>query len=158
MNRMTVREAGREFLARRRFALVGASREEKSFSRYVLRELLRRGYEVVPVNPAVAELDGRRCFPRVQDVTPPVDAALIMTPPARSGDAVVDCLAAGVRHVWMHRGGGPGAATPEAVARCRAAGVEPIMDMCPFMALPGADWFHQLHGLLRGVNRRRAAV
>jgi predicted CoA-binding protein len=106
MNRMTVREAGREFLARRRFALVGASREEKSFSRYVLRELLRRGYEVVPVNPAVAELDGRRCFPRVQDVTPPVDAALIMTPPARSGDAVVDCLAAGVRSLPPDARGG----------------------------------------------------
>jgi uncharacterized protein len=154
MNRMMLRDAGREFLARKRFALVGASREEKSFSRNVLRELLRRGYEVVPVNPAVAEMEGRRCFPRVQDVTPPVDAALIMTPAARSDDAVVDCLSAGVRHVWMHRGGGPGAATPEAVARCRAAGVELIVDMCPFMALPDAGWFHRLHGLLRGVNRR----
>jgi predicted CoA-binding protein len=152
----TMRDAGREFLARGRFALVGASRDEKSFSRYVLRELLRRGYDVVPVNVAAAEMEGRRCFARVQDVSPPVDAALLMTPRARTGGAVADCLAAGVRHVWMHRGGGPGAATPEAVARCQAAGIEPIVDLCPFMTLPHAGWFHQLHGVLRGVGRRQA--
>jgi hypothetical protein len=157
MTRSTTREAGQAFLARRRFALVGASRDERSFSRYVLRELLRRGYEVVPVNPSVAEIEGRRCFARIQDVTPPVDAALIMTPPERTDDAVTDCLAAGVRHVWMHRGGGPGAATPAAVARCRAASVEPILDLCPFMALPDAGWFHRVHGLLRGVGRRPAS-
>src|SRR5690349_3131078 len=111
----TMRDAGREFLARGRFALVGASRDEKSFSRYVLRELLRRGYDVVPVNPSVTEMEGRRCFPQVRDIGPPVDAALLMTPSSRTDDAVAACLAAGVRHVWMHRGGGPGAATPEAV-------------------------------------------
>lgn len=154
----SMRDAGQEFLARGRFALVGASRDGKSFSRYVLRELVRRGYDVVPVNPSVAELEGRRCFPRVQDITPPVAAALLMTPPARTSDAVGDCLAAGVRQVWMHRGTGPGAATPEAIARCRAAGVEPIVDLCPFMALPDAGWFHRLHGRLRGVHRRPAAV
>ncbi|BDG01250.1 CoA-binding protein [Anaeromyxobacter oryzae] len=151
-------DAGREFLARRRFALVGASREEKSFSRHVLRELIRKGYDVVPVNPALAEVEGRRCFPRVQDVVPPVDAALLMTPPARTADAVRDCVAAGVRRVWMHRGGGPGAASPEAIALCEAAGIAPIVDLCPFMALPGAGWFHRLHGRFRGVHResRRA--
>jgi predicted CoA-binding protein len=152
-------DAGRAFLARGRFALVGASRDEKDFSRYVMRELVARGLDVVPVNPALAEADGRRGFARVQDVTPPVDAALLMTPSARTADAVRDCLAAGVRHVWMHRGGGPGSASPEAVALCRAAGIEPIVDLCPMMALEHAGWFHRLHGRLRGAHRRvHAAV
>ena len=45
-------ERARAFLATRRFAVVGVSRNEKDFSRYLLRELLARGYDAVPVNPA----------------------------------------------------------------------------------------------------------
>ena len=48
-------EEARAFLGARRIAVVGVSRNEKDFSRYVLRELARRGHDVVPVNPALAE-------------------------------------------------------------------------------------------------------
>jgi predicted CoA-binding protein len=54
--------SARAFLSQPRFAFVGLSRDEKDFSRYVFRELLKRGIDVVPVNPGVAELEGRRCF------------------------------------------------------------------------------------------------
>jgi predicted CoA-binding protein len=137
------------FLAHRRLALVGVSRDGRDFSRAVLRELARRGYDVVPVSPHLAEAEGLRAVARVRDARPPVEAALLLTPPARSLEAVEDCLAAGVRAIWLHRGAGPGSASPEAVARCRAAGVEPVTDLCPFMALPGAGWFHRLHAALR---------
>jgi predicted CoA-binding protein len=150
-------ERARDFLGARRIALVGASRDGNHFSRHVLRELVRRGYDVVPVHPEAAEIEGRRAFRRVADVVPPPEAALVMTPPARTGEAVDDCLSAGVRRIWLHRGGGPGSATPEAVARCRGAGVEPVTGLCPFMALPGASWPHRLHGFLRRLSSGREA-
>jgi predicted CoA-binding protein len=120
----------------------------------VFRELVRRGYDVVPVNPAMTEVEGRRCYPRVQDVQPPVEAALVMTPPARTADVVRDCVAAGVRRVWLHRGTGAGSASEEALAVCQASGLEPVVDLCPFMALPGAGWFHGAHAFLRGGGRQ----
>lgn len=143
----------RAFLACRRIALVGASRDPRSFSRGVQRALVARGYDVVPVNPSAGEVDGRRAFARPQDVAPAAEAALILTPPAGAADAVRDCLAAGVRHLWLHRGAGPGCATAEALALCRAAGVEPVADLCPFMALPGAGLLHRVHGALRARRR-----
>jgi predicted CoA-binding protein len=148
---MDRRDQAREFLAQRRLALVGASRDRKDFTRVVLRELARRGYEVVPVNPAAAgiELDGRRAFGRLQEVSPPVDGAIFFTAPAQTAAVVQDALAAGVRRLWFHRGAGAGASSPEALAACRAAGVEPVTDLCPFMAVPGAGWIHRLHGALR---------
>jgi predicted CoA-binding protein len=145
----------RDFMQARRIALVGASRQEKDFSRAVMRELLGRGHDVVPVNPGAAEVEGRRAFARVADVDPPADAALLLTPPARTADAVRDALGAGVRRIWLHRGGGPGAATPEAVALCRAAGVEPVTDLCPFMVLGDAPWPHRLHAWFRRASLRR---
>ncbi|HLA76996.1 MAG TPA: CoA-binding protein [Vicinamibacteria bacterium] len=134
------------FLARRRLALVGVSRDPKDFSRGVYRELLARGYDLVPVNPALQEVEGRKCFPRVQDVAPPVEGALIMTPARASEGVVRDCAAAGVRSVWLHRGGGQGAVSPEAVAFCREQGMEVVPGACPYMFLSGASAFHRFHG------------
>jgi predicted CoA-binding protein len=139
----------RELLAGRRIALVGASRDPRDFSRYLLRELRRRGHEVVPVNPAGGEMEGIPVLARVADARPPVDAAILLTPPGRTEEAVRACLDAGVRALWLHRGGGPGSATPEAVALCRARGVEPVTDLCPFMAFADAGWGHRLHGWFR---------
>jgi predicted CoA-binding protein len=150
----TMLDAARELLARGRFALVGVSRDEKSFSRAVLRELARRGHDVVPVHPALAEAEGRRCFARVQDVAPPVAAAIVMTPPDRAAEVVRDCAAAGVRTVWFHRGAGSGSASAEALALCRANGIEVVSDLCPFMALPDAGWLHRAHAFLRRAAHR----
>lgn len=142
-------EAARAFLSARRIAVIGVSRNAQDFSRVVFRELARRGLDVVAVNPALEEAEGRRAFARVQDVSPPADAALLMTPPARTEAAVRDCVAAGIRRVWFHRGAGAGAATPAALASCATAGVEVVQGLCPFMALPGAAFPHRVHHFLR---------
>jgi len=142
-------DKAREFLALKRIALVGISRNEKDFSRSIYRELVRRGYDVVGVSPALKELEGRPCHARIQDVQPPPEVALLLTSPERTELVVRDCLEAGVRRVWMHRGVGPGAVSPKAVAFCAANGIEVAAGVCPFMALPGGAWPHRLHAFFR---------
>ena len=142
-----------EFLAARRIAMVGFSRNPKDFSRMLDAQLRERGYEVVPVHPEAAELDGRRVFPRVSAIEPPVDAAIVVVPPSLAETVARDCLDAGVRRIWFHRGGGKGSASPQALDLCRARGVTPIQDLCPMMVLPGASWPHRLHGWFRGHGR-----
>jgi uncharacterized protein len=78
-----------------------------------------------------------------------VDGAIFFTAPGQTAAAAREALAAGVRRLWFHRGAGAGASSPEALAACRAEGVEPVTDLCPFMALPEAGWIHRLHGALR---------
>lgn len=141
-----------DFLNERRFAAVGLSRDPKEFSRMLVREFLGRGYDVVPVNPAVTEIDGRQCFANVRDITPPVSAALLLTSPAATDAVVRDCVAAGVTQVWMYRGGGNGAVSPEAVEFCREHGVKVVAGECPFMFLPGTGFPHRLHGLIRRIS------
>lgn len=145
----SMKEAAREFLRARRIALVGVSRSEKEMSRVVMRELLQRGYDVVPVSPVLEHAEGRTCVRRVQDIRPPVEAALLMTPRTQTDVVVQDCIAAGVRTIWMHRGAGAGSATPSAIEACRANAVALVTDLCPFMVLEGASWPHRLHGFFR---------
>src|SRR5512145_2721 len=100
-------ENARSFLKSRRIAFVGLSRNEQDFSRLVFRELAKRGIDVVPVHPAMAQAEGRPCFARLQDVTPAVDAAFLMTKPEVAERVLADCVQAGVKRIWFHRGGGP---------------------------------------------------
>jgi predicted CoA-binding protein len=151
----TTRADIEEFLAHRRIAAVGLSRDPKDFTRTLIAEFEKRGYEVVPVNPAVAEIGGNVCFPRVEDIVPPVCAALVLTPATKTDEVVRDCAAAGVTHVWMYGtsgAGGQGAVSATAVDFCREHGIKVVAGECPFMFLPGTGFLpHQLHGLIRKI-------
>jgi len=137
------------FLGRKRLAVVGVSRYPQDFTRTLYQELARRNYDVVPVNPEVREIAGVPCYAHVDEIQPPVDAALLMTKPAVTEIVVRECQAAGIRDIWMYRGGGTGAVSPRAVEFCQANGMSVVEGECPFMFLPETPWFHRFHGFCR---------
>ncbi len=151
---MSSKQAIDSFLSCRRVAVVGVSRDPKDFSRAVFRAFVERGYDAVPVNPAGGEAEGRRSVARVGDVQPPPEAALLLTPPAATAQVVRECAEAGVRRVWMHRGGGQGAVSASALALCRERGLEVVDGECPFMFLPHTAFVHGVHRFFRRLGRR----
>lgn len=140
------------FLAQRRFAMIGVSRNPGDFSRTLFREFLQRGYDVIPVHPAGGEMDGRTCAASLALVAPPVEAVLLMTPPTVTEVLVRECVPAGVRRVWMYRAAGAGAVSQPALEFCAANGIEVVPGECPLMFLPGTPWFHRLHGFVRKIS------
>ena len=142
----------RDFLGRKRFAMVGVSKQPKDFSRLLFREFREKGYDPVPVNPGTHEMEGQTCFARVQDVTPPVDAVLLMTSPQVSEQVVRDCAESGVKQIWMYRGSGSGAVSAAAVEFCRSHGMAVIPGECPLMFLPNAGWLHRFHGFVKKIT------
>lgn len=141
-----------DFLAQKRIAMVGISRERRSDSALIFEELSRRGYDIVPVNPNLQEALGKRCFARVQDIQPPVLAALLMTSPEVTDTVVSDCAEAGIRRIWMYRGIGKGSVSSRAVAFCEERGIAVIPGECPFMFLPGTGGVHRFHGFMRKLT------
>lgn len=143
---MGMRDDIEDFLKQKRLALVGVSRNERDFTRVLFRDFLRRGYDAVPVNPACEAVDGRACFHRVQDITPPVDGALLLTPPAKTESIAMDCAEAGIRRIWMYRSLGNGAVSSRAVGFCKSKGLRVIAGYCPYMFWKDAGFLHRLHG------------
>src|SRR6185369_10311482 len=139
------------FLSLKRLAVVGVSRDPRDFTRTLFREFQQRGYDVVPVNPNVSNVEGLACVPHLRDVSPPVEGVLLLTPASASGEVVKECAEAGVQHIWMYRAGGAGAVSPEAVQYCRSNGIDVVDGECPFMFLERSAWFHRLHGFCRKV-------
>lgn len=151
---MTTLQSIGDFLAQKRIAIVGVSSNPKNFSRALFREFIRRGYDVVPVHPRAAEIEGRRAFPRVQRIDPPVDGVLVMTPTQAALQVVRDCAEAGVPRVWLYRAVGKGAVSREAVQFCQSGGIRVVPGYCPFLFWPDSGLIHKVHGAFVKLSGR----
>lgn len=139
----------RDFLAQKRIAMIGVSRDPKHFSRLLFKSLRERGYEMLAVNPEAEEIDGARCYRSVAEIAPAADAALLMTSSEATAEALRGVAAAGISRVWLYRATGKGAVSEEALAFGRAQGWQMVEGECPYMFLEGSGWFHHFHGTIK---------
>lgn len=145
---METRELIDEFLSKKRLAVVGVSSDPKSISRVLITELQKRGYDIAPVNPKITDIDGLSCYASVKDVTPSVDAALIMTQPEITGEVVDECAEAGIPLVWLYRSIGKGSVSEKALETCREKNIRVVPGYCPFMFFENTGFIHKFHGFL----------
>ena len=61
-----------------------------------------------------------------------------------STDSVRECAELGIKHVWMHRGPGPGSVSATAATFGRDHGISVIDGGCPCMFGPTADAGHKV--------------
>jgi uncharacterized protein len=144
---MTSKDQIKEFLAQRTVALVGLSRSGHAFSNNVYQELKARGYQVYPVNPNAATIEGEPCYPSLSQLPGPVASALFFTPPAETEKAVSAAVAAGIKHLWLQQG----AETAEAIRAGQAPSINLVAGECIFMFLPPVALPHKLHGWIKGA-------
>lgn len=153
-----VNAAVRDFLACDSIAVAGVSRDGNLPANLVYRRLRETGHRVVALNPAAAEVEGDPCYADLAAAPGPVEAMVVATPPAAAPALVRDCVAHGVRRVWMHRSFGTGSVSEEAVGLCREAGLTVIVGGCPMMYCGNVDvvhrcmrWVLEVRGRIEGV-------
>jgi predicted CoA-binding protein len=117
------------------WAVVGCSPDPGRDSNRIARLLQGRGFRVIPVNPAVGEVLGERCFPSLLDIEEPVDVVDVFRRSSEAGAHVDEAIEIGARGVWLQLG----VIDEAAVARARAAGLRAVMDSCPAIELPILD-------------------
>ncbi len=141
----TITEAASEFLAKKRIAVTGVSRDSKSHgSNSVYKRLRERGYDVFAVNPNAKEVEGDRSYKDLSSIPGGVDAVVIGTRPEIAEDTMHECSELGIEHVWMHRGPGGGSVSDAATQYGRQHGVTVIDGGCPLMFAPTADLGHRI--------------
>jgi predicted CoA-binding protein len=119
----------------KRIAIFGASPKTERPSYFIMKFLLERGYEVIPIRPGVREILGQRCYPDVQGAPGAIDLALIFR---QSGEvlSIVDAaMAKGAKAVWMQEG----IANAEALQRAKEAGLRAVMDRCIYKTLKARE-------------------
>ncbi|WP_349367356.1 CoA-binding protein [Salinarimonas sp.] len=131
-------------------ALVGASNNPARPSWIVMKYLLGRGFEVIPINPGQAggEILGQQVYASLEDLDRPVDMVEIFRNSEAAGPIVDEALALEPKPktIWMQLS----VRNDEAAARAEAAGVQVVMNRCPKIE------FGRLSGEIswQGVNSR----
>ena len=135
-----------EFLAQKRIAVVGVSRDpgHHPVGNLIYDRLKKTGHQVFAVNPHMQTFEGDCCYSNLKSIPNGVDGVVIITRPAVTAQIVHDCKDAGVRRVWMHQSIGKGSTSvsPEAVEFCRQNGITVIAGACPMMYGDGVDFGH----------------
>jgi hypothetical protein len=139
-----IKDAAAEFLANKRIAVTGVSRNPDSHgSNVVYKRLRERGYEVFAVNPNTDVVEGDRAYSDLRSIPEGIDAVVIGTRPEIADEAVRECAELGIKYVWMHRGPGAGSVSKTAAEYGRAHGIRVIDGGCPCMFDPTGDLGHK---------------
>jgi len=85
----------------RAIAVIGASANPGSTGDVIFNNLLTHGYQgrLVAVNPHHQTLLGQPCVPDIESVPPPIDLAIITSPPRTIPQLIAQCARAGIHHV-----------------------------------------------------------
>ncbi len=112
----------------RTVAVVGLSEKPERDSNEVARYLAAQGYTVIPVNPAVAEVLGRRSYPSLAAIPPElhVDLAVIFRRSEAVPAIVDEAIARNLPAVWMQLG----VEHAEAARKARAHGLAVVENTC----------------------------
>jgi uncharacterized protein len=113
----------------RRIAVIGASSNPLRASHGVFRYLRRAGYDVVPVNPGEAEVDGIVAYPTLADAvaaTGPFDIVDVFRRAELCPPHAHEAVAVGARCLWLQLG----IVSAEAGRIAAAGGLQVVMDRC----------------------------
>jgi predicted CoA-binding protein len=116
----------KEFMAQKRFAIVGATNNTKKYGYEIFKNLRSRGYEVYPVNPKLKELEGVKCYPSLTDIPTKVDVVDFVVPPAVTEATLKECKKLGLDRIWLQ----PGSESEAALAFCQENKLKVVHDTC----------------------------
>ena len=146
MTTTTLQERVDDFLAQKRIAIAGVSRNNNHHpsANLIFNRLKATGHDVFPVNPNMPSFEGEKCYPDLRSIPGGVDGVVIVTRPETTEQIVRNCDEAGVRRVWMHQSLAKGSSvSPGAVEFCHEHDISVIDGGCPMMFGPGADLGHR---------------
>ena len=107
-------------------AVVGHSADPSRTSYQIAAFLRRAGYNVIPVNPTVTEIDGQPCYASLTDVPQPIDIVNVFRRSEYLPDVVRDAAAVKAGAVWAQLG----VEHRDAITIAQDADMPLVMDRC----------------------------
>jgi uncharacterized protein len=134
------------FLNSKAIAIVGVSKNEKSFSYNLLKAFVRRGFKIYPVNPNENEIAGLKCYNSVLAMPNDVDAVYIIKRKDLALDIAREVANKGIKKIWIH----VKCDSPQVNDLSKEFGVTIIAGECFFMWAEPTG-IHRFHRFLRGL-------
>lgn len=133
------------FLATRKLAVAGVSRDQKKFGYIVFKTLTEKGFEIFPINPSTDMIASTPCFRNVGALPVNVHNLLILTPKKQTQEVVAEAIRKGIDHIWIQQG----CETREIVELINAHKINLITGECILMHADPVTGIHKFHRTLR---------
>jgi predicted CoA-binding protein len=119
------------FLLNKKIGVVGSFRDEEKYAYVIFKELVKQGYEPIPVTRGRGEVDRVTSYASILDLPPEVLAVDVVTSPEATSTVLEECSEKGIRYVWLQ----PGSESEDAVEFCKRNGINVIYDACILTSL-----------------------
>lgn len=140
------------FLSAGKYAVAGVSRDPKKFGNVVFKTLLKKGMDVVPVNPAADTIDGVKCYNSVSDIPSDIKGVIFMTPKEETLSVAREAISKGIKNLWIQQG----AESKSAISELEKENVNLIHGEC-IMMFWKPDGVHSFHRFLKKIFGRLPA-
>ena len=143
---MTTQAPVEAFLSEQTLAIAGVSRSGRGFGNTVLKDLSRKGYEILPVHPETDEVGGVRAYSSLVELPKNVGGLILVVPPEQTELLVRQAKDAGIDRAWMQQG----AESADAIRYCEENGIVAVHGEC-IMMFAQPTGVHRFHRWLNGV-------
>ena len=123
---MSTQDTIEQILSLRTIAVVGLSDKPERPSNGVARYLIARGYRVIPVNPALEEVLGLKCYPSLSAIPEPLEVVDVFRRAEHAVAVAEEAVAMGAKALWLQLG----VVNDEAVQLAEAAGLLTVQNRC----------------------------
>lgn len=110
--------------------VLGASPKPARYAFKAMRLLKEYGHQPVPVNPAYDQVLNETCYPKISDVSKPIDTVTVYLGEARSTPLIDEIVAVRPQRIIMN----PGAENDALAQKARAHGIE-VVEGCTLVML-----------------------
>ena len=108
-------------------AVVGMSKNEEKPANFVPKYLMDHGYNVIPVNPTVNEILGRKSYPAVSEIPEDVDVVDVFRRSEDVPSVIDDAIRKkGIKVIWMQSG----IYNEESEKKAKENGMDVIFNRC----------------------------
>lgn len=107
-------------------AVVGLSDKPDRVSYMVSQALQKKGYRIIPVNPAAETILGEKSYASLKDIPEPVDIVNVFRRPEHTPPIAEEAVAIGAKTLWLQLG----IVNDETARIASEGGLQVIMDRC----------------------------
>lgn len=112
------------------WAVIGANQDPEKYGNKIYRKLKTHGYDVYPVNPTCATVEGDPCYPDLTSLPKIPDVLNMVVSPKRGKPVLEEAARLGIKYVWLQ----PGTYDDELLKLAKSLGLETVQN-CVLRAL-----------------------
>ena len=128
----------------KRIALVGATKNKEKVGNIILRDLTKKGYEVIPVTPKDDEVEGIKTVNKVENLPKDIDSIVFVVPPKIGIEVTKETINSRFKNLWYQ----PGTYSAEIEKILSKNDIKAIHDICILVETSKVLWWQVKKALI----------